>query len=111
LALLSGLPFRRARALHNPHEYVVRGKSMDTNDFSRLVQIVRRLGVKRGWGGKTYIVWYAPDGFHYWTMGWPVAETTILNRARSADEDQTYDAKPTQRYSGPDGRAPEFFSG
>lgn len=106
LSLLAGLNFQRAKASRNPHEYIVRGKHLPGPAFTRLVETTRAMGIERGWGGKTYIVWYAPDGYHYWTMGWPAGETTILNRAITATEDQTYDPKPEQRYSSDNGLKP-----
>jgi hypothetical protein len=27
-------------------------------------------------------IYWAVDGFKYWTMGWPIAETVVINRAR-----------------------------
>jgi hypothetical protein len=104
------LKFKIARSTFNPHQYVVRGKcGLNDTDFDRLVVFLRRNGVRRGWGGKTYIVWYCrPDGFHYWTMGWPVRETTIINRANTAIADQTYPFNDHQLYSSPDGQKPEY---
>ena len=29
-----------------------------------------------------FFIGWAIDEFKYWTMGWPVAETTVINRAR-----------------------------
>ena len=91
----------------NPHWYVVRRKVDDDASFDAMVSHIRANGVERVWGRKVYIVWYDPDGeHHYWTMGWPVQETTIINRA---DEDQTKPYFPALRlpYSSPDGQKPE----
>jgi len=112
LEILSACDWVKAKSELNPHQYIVRGKHLDFAVFSDAISHLRANGVRRGWGGKTYIVWYAPDGHHYWTMGWPIGETTIINRGGGdAFPDQTYDATPRQRYSGPEGRPPEGFDG
>lgn len=90
-----------------PHEYIVRGKGNTSEEFSAFVRFIRGAAVPRGWGRKTYHHWYGPDGYHYWTMGWPVSETTVINRALSAG-DTSYEAKAGERWSGPDGRRPEL---
>ena len=92
----------------NPHEYIVRRRVGDDDSFDAMVRHIRANGVERVWGRQVYIVWYGPDGRHYWTMGWPVAETTIINRAEKTD-DQTKPYFPALRlrYSSPDGQKPE----
>lgn len=111
VAFAAAQRFRRARASANPHEYIVREKVADDPAFDAFVRHIRTHGTERAWGftprsAKRYIVWYAPDGFHYWTMGWPLNETLIINRARSADEDQTFEVEDRMRYSSPNGRRP-----
>jgi len=70
----------------NPHEYTVRGET-PTEDFEAMVTYVREHGYKEHFGegrsAKRY-TYLNLDGWRYWTMGWPVSQTTIINRARLA---------------------------
>ena len=67
-----------------PHEYTV-GKWLPGNaanaDFDRFVTLIRRCGYADFYYRIRHIYW-AVDEQKYWTMGWPVAETTVINRAR-----------------------------
>jgi hypothetical protein len=67
-----------------PHEYTVRewerGEVPDA-EFDRFVALVRRCGYADFYYRIRHLYW-AVDGFKYWTMGWPVTETTVINRAR-----------------------------
>lgn len=66
-----------------PHEYIVRGQ-VDEDLFVRLVRHVR----EHGYEGRFYrmrITYYEDRGLVYWTMGAPLAETTIINRCRGED--------------------------
>ena len=73
-----------------PHEYTVRewqpGESLNA-EFDRFVALIRRCGYADLYYRIRHIYW-AVDDFKYWTMGWPTAETTVINRAR-------LDAPPT----------------
>ena len=64
-----------------PHFYVVRGKTLPYNLFVKLAIWVRHYGydANHGYGVHRYL---DVDGLRYWTMGAPLYETTILNRAR-----------------------------
>jgi hypothetical protein len=64
-----------------PHFYVVRGKTLPYNLFVKLAIWVRHYGydANHGYGLHRYL---DVDGLRYWTMGAPLDETTILNRAR-----------------------------
>jgi hypothetical protein len=67
-----------------PHEYVVRAWETDKQgnlDFDRFVILVRRFGYADFFYQVRHLYW-AIDEFKYWTMGWPVEETIIINRAR-----------------------------
>jgi hypothetical protein len=63
-----------------PHHYIVRNK-VDENLFVRLVEHIRRFGYQ-GWFYKKQLTYFDEDGFMYWTMGNPIDETTVINRAR-----------------------------
>jgi hypothetical protein len=67
-----------------PHEYVVRKWETDeqgNRDFDRFITLIRRFGYADFYYKLRHIYW-AIDEFKYWTMGWPVEETTVINRAR-----------------------------
>jgi hypothetical protein len=67
-----------------PHEYVVRDWERDadgTADFERFVVFIRRFGYADFFYRVRHIYW-AVDEHKYWTMGWPIDETTVINRAR-----------------------------
>jgi hypothetical protein len=66
-----------------PHWYIVR-KDVDEMSFLEFVRIIR----KEGYKGKFYdkeIVYYDLDEYTYWTMGAPIEETIIINRALKKD--------------------------
>lgn len=67
----------------HPHEYAVRGRVRDDRAFDAFVQTIRARGTKRRWGRATY-TYLALDGLEYWTMGAPIDQTIIINRARIA---------------------------
>jgi len=67
-----------------PHEYTVRKWETGaeaTQDFGRFVTYIRRFGSADFYYKIRHIYWVV-DEFKYWTMGWPVEETTVINRAR-----------------------------
>jgi hypothetical protein len=67
-----------------PHEYTVRQwmhGSEANRDFERFVTYIRRFGYADFYYKIRHIYW-AVDEFKYWTMGWPMAETKVVNRAR-----------------------------
>lgn len=70
---------------HWPHEYIVRDNVQDDAGFDALVRFIRENAETRRWRGKLYQYWFAPDGFYYWTLGWPVKDTWVINRAKHAD--------------------------
>lgn len=63
-----------------PHHYTLR-ETWDSNTFDYVVQKIRDMGVPERFFGKTYIYYYA-NGYKYWTMGNPVCETKLINRAK-----------------------------
>jgi hypothetical protein len=62
-----------------PHEYIVR-KNVDEKLFVLLVECIRNNGYL-GHFYKKEITYYDYKEYTYWTMGAPIAETTIVNRA------------------------------
>ena len=66
-----------------PHEYIVRDR-VDERLFEDLVRHIRAHG-REGRFYEKVIIYYEEAGLVYWTMGAPLAETTIVNRCRSED--------------------------
>ncbi len=67
-----------------PHEYVVRkweSAEQGQQDFDRFITLIRRFGYADFYYSVRHIYW-AIDEHKYWTMGWPVEKTTVINRAR-----------------------------
>jgi len=69
-----------------PHEYIVKDKLDPVCQalFEEVVGFIREAGFEaqyKGRPGKYYIL----DGHYYWTMGEPIGQTTIINRAKLAD--------------------------
>ncbi len=67
-----------------PHEYVVRTWERDrqgNRDFEHLTTLIRRFGFADFYY-KVRLIYWVIDQYKYWTMGWPVEETTVINRAR-----------------------------
>ena len=71
-----------------PHEYTVRKWRPDRElDFVEFVVLIRRDGIVKPWPRDAAVpryrhTYFALDGWEYWTMGAPVVETTVINRAR-----------------------------
>lgn len=72
-------PFRFAKTMpQNPHHYTLR-KEWDSAEFSWTVTTMRQFGYKEVFKGSKYGM-FNVNGFKYWTMGWPVEETILINR-------------------------------
>ena len=66
-----------------PHEYIVKEKCpLTTDEFEYFVNMQRAHGVKERWG-KCYFPYLYIDDYKYWTMGAPIEETTVINRAKA----------------------------
>jgi len=69
-----------------PHEYIVKDKIHEKyhERFIQVVNYIRENGFAANYksrAGKYYIL----DDHYYWTMGAPIEETTVLNRAKLSD--------------------------
>jgi len=74
-------PWRFAKTMADtPHEYTVRGQTPD-EEFEAFVRYTREHGYKARFGRSTYM-YLNLDGWKYWTMGWPVEKTIVINRAK-----------------------------
>jgi len=71
-----------------PHEYTVRTWHPELGDtFQAFVRLIRETGEVKPWPRESpnprYHLTYLTIGeWEYWTMGEPVEETTLINRAR-----------------------------
>jgi hypothetical protein len=73
----------RPAKLQPPHQYTIREwRSEQEADFEKAVELIRKYGVPENFYKKIHIYLYI-DGLKYWTMGWPVNETTVINRCDS----------------------------
>ena len=78
--------FAKTYAKICPHEYIVKDKIHEQHhdSFVNVVRFVREKGFTAYYNnraGRYYIL----DDHYYWTMGAPIEETTVLNRARLSD--------------------------
>ena len=64
-----------------PHYYCVRQQFDDDATFDAVVQYIRDNSLTAYFHTKKFQYHFC-NGWKYWTMGNPVAETTIINRAR-----------------------------
>ena len=66
----------------NPHWYTLRRKWARDRDFARVVRLIRKYGVAERYppGSKNRYTVMVLGGFKYWTMGWPVEKTILINR-------------------------------
>ncbi len=74
--------FAKTYAKTAPHEYVCRDYLDDSmkNEFVWFVEFIRKNGNPEKFFNSEYI-YFPIDGYKYWTMGNPIDETTIINRA------------------------------
>lgn len=68
-----------------PHEYTLRRRATSDDAFKEFVLHVRQAGTPRQFNGRTY-VYLDVDGHTYWTMGSPLSDTILINRARLEPE-------------------------
>src|SRR5262249_29215741 len=68
-----------------PHEYATRqwcaAHGLEA-EFVAMVERIRRYGYVERFGRRRTFVYWQVDDWRYWSMGAPVAETTVLNRCR-----------------------------
>jgi hypothetical protein len=71
-----------------PHEYTVRSWGGDLGEeFLAFVALIREQGEVKPWPRdavrpRYHHTYLEIVGWEYWTMGAPIAETTVINRAR-----------------------------
>jgi len=85
--ILEAAKYRYAYTMRSwcPHWYTLRKTWDDDKLFEECVQAIRDLGEVRPWpeGKPKYWHTYFDAGeWSYWSMGAPLGETTLINRAR-----------------------------
>jgi len=73
----------------SPHSYIRRW-DVPKRDFEAFVIKIRNEGVVEYFGGRPYTYLYL-DGYKYWTMGAPLEETIIINRAVVPPKEESQD--------------------
>lgn len=87
LDLAPTLTWRFAKTMPKwPHSYVVRDKTLDEEDFIRAVQVIRTFGEPAKFFDRVGVYLVVGDE-KWWTMGEPVDECQIINKAKA---DQVY---------------------
>jgi hypothetical protein len=84
-SFIEGHDWRFAKTMaHIPHSYVVKKNCRSVVEFERFVMHIRRHGYQARFGRAyyTYFDWAVDGVIHqFWTMGEPLSETIIINRA------------------------------
>lgn len=66
-----------------PHEYIFKGRCpLSAEEFEYFVNMQREHGIRERWGKYNNPYLYVDD-YKYWTMGAPLEETTVINRAKA----------------------------
>jgi hypothetical protein len=87
--------FAKTYAKTAPHEYAVRDKNPHLEDeFVYFVKFIRKHGYEEMFWNKPYTR-YNVGKYKYWTMGNPIDETTIINRAIINNSTGTKQSTPT----------------
>ena len=67
----------------NPHWYTLRRKWVNDSEFIWVVTFIRRHGYIEWFHRRPYTMLYLGE-MKYWTMGSPIEETILINRAKIA---------------------------
>ena len=70
-----------AKAEANPHQYCLRNNWQGDVSFDNVAQIVRDYGYVEWFWGKPYMILNLGE-FKYWTMGFPLEVTILINRTK-----------------------------
>lgn len=66
-----------------PHEYIVKERCpLSAEEFEYFVNMQREHGIRERWGKYNNPYLYIDD-YKYWTMGAPLEDTTVINRAKA----------------------------
>ena len=64
-----------------PHFYTRRREWVDEKEFEYVVKFIRKNGKKEKFYKKQYTYLYI-DNYKYWTMGHPIHQTILINKAK-----------------------------
>jgi hypothetical protein len=82
---LEAATYQFARTMpQHPHWYTLRKTWADEKVFEAVVEAIRHYGEKRLWQNKHKFVYFDAGGYICWTMGCPLGQTILINRARIA---------------------------
>ena len=70
---------------HIPHSYTLKETWDSSEWFMSIVGYIRENGVQERWGRYNHHYLYL-NGYKYWTMGAPIGETILINRAIPPNE-------------------------
>jgi hypothetical protein len=80
-SLLLSSKYKFAKTMpKNPHEYTLIHDWVDVRAFRSVVEYIRQHGYKKTFYGREY-TYLDIQGKTYWTMGSPITETILINRA------------------------------
>jgi len=80
-SFVATVPWQFAKTMpENPHWYTLR-KHCNEVSFINAVEFIRAQGQVRMFKSRPYTE-YDCDGWTYWTMGSPIDQTILINRAR-----------------------------
>jgi len=68
----------------NPHEYCLRRNWSAKTSFDDVVMYIRQNGYELSFGRHRY-TYFNVCGYRYWTMGSPLSETILINRAKDEE--------------------------
>ena len=76
-----------------PHEYTLRKDSYRDRDFIRFVEFIRSHGYDADFGSRNYR-YLDIDGRQYWSMGYMIDSTILINRAETGRKDRAIKVNP-----------------
>jgi hypothetical protein len=80
---LESARYRFAKTMpQHPHWYTLRETWADETVFEAVAEAIRRYGEKRAWHNQRKFVYFDAGGYTYWTMGCPLGQTILINRAQ-----------------------------
>jgi len=68
-----------AKAESNPHQYCLRNSWNADTTFTKVAEIIREYGYVEWFWKKPYMMLNVGQ-FKFWTMGWPLEVTMLINR-------------------------------
>ncbi|MEC9208988.1 MAG: hypothetical protein VX762_01015 [Bacteroidota bacterium] len=82
IQLLESKEYRFAKTMLDiPHYYTLKKEWDNPIEFENTVLYIRKHGMKELWKDGQYYIYLYANGWKYWSMGSPVSETILINRA------------------------------